>query len=73
VEKAEVELEALQSSTVQGRDLLLSGVDGPSSLVKSMSALAELLRNRIDAAAANRVHWGSRGAQAQTQRGLNRQ
>jgi hypothetical protein len=56
VEKAEVELEALQSSTVQGRDLLLSGVDGPSSLVKSMSALAELLRNRIDAAAANRVH-----------------
>jgi hypothetical protein len=36
--------------------------DGPSSLAASMSAPAELLKGRIDAAATNEVHWGSRSA-----------
>jgi hypothetical protein len=39
---------------------VLDGVDGSSLLATSMSTLAELLESRIDAAATNRVRWGSR-------------
>jgi hypothetical protein len=38
---------------------VLGSADGPSSLATSMSTVAELLERRIDAMAANGVHWGS--------------
>jgi hypothetical protein len=53
---------ALRSSTVRVQDLVLGGADGPFSLTTSMSTVVELVGNRIDAAAANGVSWGSRSA-----------
>jgi hypothetical protein len=53
--EAGTELEALQSSTAQVRDLVLESADVPSSLVASLSSTVELLDGRIDTAAANRV------------------
>jgi hypothetical protein len=44
------------------RDLVLANVDGPSSLVASLSMMAELLKGRIDIMAANGVRWGTRSA-----------
>jgi hypothetical protein len=41
------------------RDLVLGGADVPSFLAASVSMVAERLEDRIDDAAANRVHWGS--------------
>jgi hypothetical protein len=40
--------------------LVLGSTGGPSSLVTSISAAAELLEDQIDATATNRVRWGSR-------------
>jgi hypothetical protein len=53
-----VELEALHASVTCVRDLVLDGIDGPSSLATSLSSVAELLEGRIDAAAATGVHCG---------------
>jgi hypothetical protein len=53
--EAGTELEALQSSTAQVRDLVLESADVPSSLVVSLSSTVELLDGRMDTAAANRV------------------
>jgi hypothetical protein len=41
---------------------VLGSADGPSSLATSVSRAAELLKSWIDAAATNRVRWGSRSA-----------
>jgi hypothetical protein len=41
---------------------VLGSVDGSSSLVTSMSVVAEQLEGRIDIAAANGFRWGSRSA-----------
>jgi hypothetical protein len=60
--KVDAELEALWTSTVWVQDLVLGSADGPSSPVASMSAVAEPLKGRIDAAAASRAHWGSHSA-----------
>jgi hypothetical protein len=49
----------IRGSTVfysTGSGLVLGDANGPSSLVTSMSMVAEWLRGWIDAAAANRVH-----------------
>jgi hypothetical protein len=40
--------------------LVLDNTDGPSSLAVSMSMVVELFEGRIDTAAANGVHRGSR-------------
>jgi hypothetical protein len=58
--EAEAELEALWSSVTQVWYLVQGSVNGLSSLATSMSAVAELLGNRIDAAATNGIRWGSR-------------
>jgi hypothetical protein len=56
---AEVELEALWSSTAWVQDLVLGNVGGSSSVSMSMYTVAEWLEGRIDATAANGVCWGS--------------
>jgi hypothetical protein len=61
-QEVHVELEALLTSTMHVRDLVLDNTDGLSSLAASMSTVVELLEGRIDAAAANGVHWGSHSA-----------
>jgi hypothetical protein len=54
------ELEAMWTAATLVRDLVLGGVDGPSSLAASLSMLAELLEGRIDFAATKGVRWGTR-------------
>jgi hypothetical protein len=56
--EAEAKLDALQSSTVQVRGLVLGDADGSSTQATSMSAVAELLKGQIYTTAANGVHWG---------------
>jgi hypothetical protein len=53
--EVDAELEALRASAAQVQDLVLGGVDGPSSLAASVSTTAELLEDRIDATTANGV------------------
>jgi hypothetical protein len=53
-------LEARRTSVARVRDLVLGSTVGPSSLAASMSMAAELLKGRIDTAAANGVYCGSR-------------
>jgi hypothetical protein len=60
--EVEAELEALRSSAARVQDLVLGSVDGSSSLVTSMSVVAEQLEGRIDIVAANGFRWGSRSA-----------
>jgi hypothetical protein len=50
---------ALQSSTTWDRDLELKGFDEMSSLAASLSLVEDLIEGRVDAAATNRVRWGS--------------
>jgi hypothetical protein len=38
---------------------VLGSTGGPSSLATSISAAAELLEDQVDAAATNKLHWGS--------------
>jgi hypothetical protein len=57
--EAEAQLEALWSWATWVQDLVLGVVDWLSLLVTSMSTVAELLENQIDAAATNTVRWGS--------------
>jgi hypothetical protein len=57
--QVDTELEALQTSATRVQDLVLDSIDGPSSLVVSLSMVAELLEGRIDATATNRVCWGT--------------
>jgi hypothetical protein len=64
--QVDAELEALWSSAALVRDLVLGGVDGPSSLVASLSMVAELFERRVDTVAANRVRWGTRSALVST-------
>jgi hypothetical protein len=54
------ELEALWTSAARVQDLVLDNTDGPYSLIASLPTVVELLEGRVDAAAANRVRWGSR-------------
>jgi hypothetical protein len=56
------ELEALQTSAALIWDLVLGNDDGPSSLVASLSMVAELLKGWIDTADTNGVHWGTQSA-----------
>jgi hypothetical protein len=58
--EAYVELEALWTLAMRVWDLVLGRVNRSSSLAASMSTTAELHEGRINAAAANRVRWGSR-------------
>jgi hypothetical protein len=58
----DAELEALWILVVRVQDLVLGGIEGPSSLGASMSMVAELLEGRINAVATNGVCWGSRSA-----------
>jgi hypothetical protein len=51
--KVDTELEALQSLVALVCDLVLGSSDESSSLVASMSMTVELLKGRIDTAAAN--------------------
>jgi hypothetical protein len=60
--EVDAELEALRTSAAWVQDLVLDWADGPSSLVASLSTVAELLGGRVDAAAANGVHEGTRSA-----------
>jgi hypothetical protein len=55
----DAELGALWTLVARIRDLVLGNADGPSSLAASLSMVAELLKGRIDTAAANGVHWGT--------------
>jgi hypothetical protein len=58
--EADAWLEARRTSVARVRDLVLGSTVGPSSLAASMSMAAELLKGRIDTAAANGVYCGSR-------------
>jgi hypothetical protein len=57
--EAEEELEDLRSSVVWVQNLVLGDVSKLSLTVLSMAVVTEQLDDRIDAAAANRVCWGS--------------
>jgi hypothetical protein len=54
------ELEALQTSATCVRDSVLDKADMTSSLAVSLSMVVELLEARVDIAATNGVHWGTR-------------
>jgi hypothetical protein len=56
------ELEALQTSAEQVRDLVLGNIDELSSLAASLSAVVELLEGLVDTTAANGVRWVTRSA-----------
>jgi hypothetical protein len=58
--QVDAELEALWTLATRVQDLVLDNIDGPSSLAASLSMVVELLKGRINAADANRVHWGTR-------------
>jgi hypothetical protein len=58
--QVDTELEALQTSATRVQDLVLDIIDGPSSLVVSLSMVAELLEGQIDATTTNGVRWGTR-------------
>jgi hypothetical protein len=60
--EVDAELEALLTTAVRVRDLVLDNADGLSSMAASMSTVVELLEGRIDTAATNRVRWGSHSA-----------
>jgi hypothetical protein len=55
-------LEALWTSAARVQDFMLDSADMPSSLAASMYTVVELLKGRIDAAAANGVRWGAHSA-----------
>jgi hypothetical protein len=56
--EVDAELDALWTSAMRVWDMVLDNVDGPSSLVASVSRAVDLLEGQIDAMAANGVHWG---------------
>jgi hypothetical protein len=56
---ADAELEALWSSATRVQSLTLERADGMSSLVTSLSLVAELIEDRIDVTDANGVCWGT--------------
>jgi hypothetical protein len=51
--EADVVLEALQTSASQVQDLVLEGPYGSSSLAASLSSMAELIEEHVNAVAAN--------------------
>jgi hypothetical protein len=57
--EVEAELEVLRTSAVRVQDLELDNVDGPSSLIASLSTVIELLEGRINTTAAHKVCWGT--------------
>jgi hypothetical protein len=59
-QEVDVVLEALWTLAVCVQNFMLGSVNGPSSLVASMSVAAGLLEGPIDATVANGVCWGSR-------------
>jgi hypothetical protein len=58
--EVDTELEAMRTSTSQVQDLVLDGVDMPSSLVASLFMLVELIKGWVDTTTANGVRWGPR-------------
>jgi hypothetical protein len=58
--EAAIKLMALQDSATRVWDLVLKGSNEVSSLVASLSSATDLNKGRVDAAAANGVHWGAR-------------
>jgi hypothetical protein len=58
----DAELEALWTSAAHVQDLVLGDVDGPSSLVMSLSMMAKEVEGQINTVAANGVQWGTRSA-----------
>jgi hypothetical protein len=52
-------MEDLQILTAQVWDMVLHRADEPSSLAASLSMVVELLEGWVNAAAANRVRWGT--------------
>jgi hypothetical protein len=59
-QQVDTELVALWTSAARVQDFVLGNVDRPSSLVASISMVAELYESQIDTAATNGVHWGTR-------------
>jgi hypothetical protein len=55
-------VEALRTSAARVCGLVLDRADGSSSLVASLSTVAELLKGRVKATAANGLPWGTRSA-----------
>jgi hypothetical protein len=55
-------LEALRAFATLVCDLILGKTGGPSSLMTSLSMVAEKVENRINTVAANGVWWGTRSA-----------
>jgi hypothetical protein len=53
----DAKLEALRTSALRVRDLVLDHANGPSCLAAYLSTAAELLEGRVDAVVANWVHW----------------
>jgi hypothetical protein len=58
-QEADAELEALRTVATRVLELVPDNVNGSSSLAASMSAVVELLEDRIDATATNNVYWVS--------------
>jgi hypothetical protein len=58
-QEADAELEALRTAATRVLELVPDNVNGSSSLAASMSAVVELLEDRIDATATNNVYWVS--------------
>jgi hypothetical protein len=57
--QVDAELEALRASAILVQDVVLSVIDGPSSLAASLSMAVERLEDWIHTVAANGVHWGT--------------
>jgi hypothetical protein len=58
--EVDTELEAMRTSTSQVQDLVLDGIDMPSSLAASLFMLVELIKGWVDTTTANGVRWGPR-------------
>jgi hypothetical protein len=58
-QEAVIELRTLQSSATWVRDPLLKGFDKMSSLAPSLYSVVDFIEGRVDAMAANGVHWGA--------------
>jgi hypothetical protein len=57
--QVDAELEALRTSATLVWDVILGEAGGPSSLVMSLSMVAEEVENWINTTAANGVWWGT--------------
>jgi hypothetical protein len=57
--EADAELEAFRTSATQVWDLVLEGPYGSSSLVASLSLVAELIEEHVNVVSANGIRWGT--------------